>query len=39
MQQFDPNPVEFYRRKMVRRRTKLMFIAYGLLGLTLAVFL
>jgi hypothetical protein len=39
MQSFDPNPVAYHRRRLVRRRTKRLFMIYGLLGLTLAVFL
>jgi hypothetical protein len=38
MQSFDPNPVA-YHSHLIRRRTKLLFLVYGLLGLTLAVFL
>ena len=38
MQTFDPNPVG-YHSHVIRRRTKLLFMTYSLLGLTLAVFL
>ena len=38
MQTFDPSPVA-YRTRLIRRRTRLLFMIYSLLGLTLAVFL
>lgn len=39
MQNFDPNPVSYESDRAFSRRTKILFLLYGIIGLALGIML